>query len=62
MVITATLFFWIGELMTTKHIETVWSAHVTAEMVKGLSDGDQCELFAALDDMVAHICAEFGAN
>jgi len=48
--------------MTTKHIETVWSAHVTAEMVKGLSDGDQCELFAALDDMVAHICAEFGAN
>jgi len=48
--------------MTSNHIETVWSAHVTAEMVQGLSDSEQCELFAALDDMVAHTCSDFGAN
>jgi hypothetical protein len=48
--------------MKTEYIETVWSAHVTAEMVKNLSEGEQHELFEALNDMVAHTCAEFGAE
>ena len=48
--------------MNTEYIETVWSAHVSAEMVKDLSEGEQCELFEALNDIVAHTCAEFGAN
>jgi len=48
--------------MTTEYIETVWSAHVTAKMVKNLSEGEQHELFEALNDMVAHTCAEFGAE
>ena len=48
--------------MSTEYIETVWSAHVTAEMVKNLSEGEQHELFEALNDMVAHTCAEFGAE
>ena len=48
--------------MSTEYIETVWSAHVTAKMVKNLSESEQYELFEALNDMVAHTCAEFGAE
>jgi len=48
--------------MTSNYIETVWSAHVTAEMVKHLSDSERYELFEALNDMVAHTCAEFRAE
>ena len=48
--------------MSTEYIETVWSAHVSAEMVKNLSESEQYELFEALNDMVAHTCAEFGAE
>jgi len=48
--------------MTNEYIDTVWSAYVTAEMVKNLSDDEQYELFEALNDMVAATCEEFGAT
>ena len=48
--------------MKSEYIDTVWSAYVTAEMVKDLSEGEQCELFEALNDIIAHTCAEFRAE
>lgn len=43
--------------MSTK---VIWSAQLTSDMVKGLSDEELGDLICALDDAVAQTCEQWG--
>lgn len=40
----------------------IWSAQLTEEMVSNLNDQQVSELIDSLDDAVANICEELGAE